>query len=305
MSSWQMKTPVAFFIFNRPDRTKIVFEAIAKAKPPKLLVIADGPRADRPEETRLCDEAREVIQSIDWECEVLMQFSDENMGCRKRVSSGIDWVFEQVPEAIILEDDCLPHASFFRYCQDLLEHYRFDTRIMAISGDNFQFGQDRGDSSYYYSQYNHVWGWASWRRAWQFYDVNMALWPVIRDGGWLEHKLGSVRERKYWTEIFDKVHKGDIDTWDYQWTFTCWIQNGLIVLPQKNLVSNIGFGMDATHTLGESVFAELPVYEMGFPLSHPDYMLQNSDADAYTSRLIFKQKGWMRGISKMRNFLTG
>lgn len=305
MTVWQMKTAVALFIFNRPDETRRVFEAISVAKPPKLLIIADGPRTEYPAEARLCKEAREVTKYIDWDCELSTHFSDENMGCRKRMSSGIDWVFEQVPEAIILEDDCLPHASFFRYCQDLLEHYRYDTRVMAISGDNFQFGRNRGDCSYYYSHYNHVWGWASWRRAWRFYDVNMTLWPVIRDGGWLEHKLGDSRERKYWTSIFDRVHQGVIDTWDYQWTFTCWTQNGLTVLPQKNLISNIGFGMDATHTLRESNFAELPVYEMRFPLSHPNYMLHNIDADAYTFELISNQTDWKRIISKMRNFLIG
>lgn len=170
-----VSTPVAFFIFNRPVLTEIVFEAIAKAKPKKLLVVADGPRFAEEEEK--CQKARAaVIDKINWECEVLTNFSDRNQGCKYRVSSGLDWVFSEVEEAIILEDDCLPAPSFFRFCETLLARYRDDERVMTISGDNFQLGNSRTEYSYYFSKYTHIWGWASWRRAWQHYDVDMKSW---------------------------------------------------------------------------------------------------------------------------------
>src|SRR5512139_3287315 len=176
MSDWQLKTPVAFIIFNRPDTAERVFAEIAKARPPKLLVVADGPRANRSGEAEKCAATRAIIDRVDWDCEVLTNFSDTNLGCKNRVSSGIDWVFEQVPEAIILEDDCLPHPTFFRFCEELLERYRDDERIGMISGDNFQLGQKRTDASYYFSRYNHIWGWASWRRAWRHYDREASAW---------------------------------------------------------------------------------------------------------------------------------
>lgn len=306
MADWQLRTPVAFIVFNRPDTTERVFAEIARAKPPKLLVVADGPRANRPGEAEKCATTRDIIKRVDWDCEVLTNFSDVNLGCKRRVSSGIDWVFEQVPEAIILEDDCLPHPSFFRFCEEMLERYRHDPRIMAVSGDNFQFGQKRGAYSYYFSRYNHVWGWASWRRAWEHYDVDMRLWPEIRDGRMLAGILDDARQYDYWANIFERVHGGLIDTWDYQWTFACWIQNGLTLLPQTNLISNIGFGVDATHTQSASVFAELPVQEMDFPLEHPPYMLRDAIADAFTNKNNFSEPPiWRRAEKKLRKLMGG
>src|SRR6185369_14461868 len=170
MADWALTTPVAFIIFNRPDTTEKVFAEIARARPPKLLVIADGPRAGRAGEADRCAATRAIIDRVDWDCKVLTNYSDVNLGCKNRVASGIDWVFEQVPEAIILEDDCLPDPTFFRFCEELLIRYREDERISQICGANFQFGRKRSNDSYYFSRYNHIWGWASWRRAWQHYD---------------------------------------------------------------------------------------------------------------------------------------
>ena len=175
-----MKTPVAFIIFNRPDTTKRVFEAIRQAKPPKLFVIADGSRSDRLGEAEKCAATRAIIDGVDWECEILTNYSDVNLGCKIRVSSGLDWVFSEVEEAIILEDDCLPHPSFFAFCEELLEKYRNDSRIMQICGSNVLKDQVNIDDSYYFSKYGPIWGWASWRRAWQEYDVDMKLWAEVK-----------------------------------------------------------------------------------------------------------------------------
>lgn len=161
MYDFQLKTPVAFLIFNRPDTTRRVFAEIAKARPPKLLVVADGPRADHPDDVEKCAAVRAIIDGIDWDCKVLTNYSDINLGCKRRVSSGLDWVFDTVEEAIILEDDCLPHPAFFRFCEEMLNKYRDDKRIAMISGDNFQFGRKRTEYSYYFSRYPHIWGWAS------------------------------------------------------------------------------------------------------------------------------------------------
>ena len=257
MSNYQLKTPVVFIIFNRPDTTSRVFAEIAKARPPKLLVIADGPRANHPDDAEKCAAVRAIVDNVDWDCEVLTNYSNVNLGCKRRVSSGLDWVFDIVEEAIILEDDCLPHPTFFQFCEELLEKYRDDERIAMISGNNFLVGKKRTEYSYYFSRYTHIWGWASWRRAWDNYDVDMKLWPEIRDGGWLDDLLDNKKGVWYWNYIFQNVYKGKIDSWDYQWTFSCWIQSAMTIIPTVNLVSNIGFGSGAVHTKEENKFSNM------------------------------------------------
>jgi hypothetical protein len=217
---------------------------------------------------------------------VLKNFAETNMGCKQRVSSGLDWVFETVAEAIILEDDCLPHPTFFRFCEELLNRYRDDERIMAISGDNFQFGRKRTEHSYYFSRYPHCWGWATWRRAWRYYDGDMDLWPTIREGKWLRDILEDRQAVAYWARIFDRTYNGDIDSWAYAWTFACWTQSGLTALPNVNLVSNIGFGIEATHTQGTTQQANISVKPIGFPLCHPPFVIRDVRADSLTEELI-------------------
>lgn len=289
------RTPVALIIFNRPDSTKRVFEAIRRIKPPKLFVIADGPRADRPDDKEKCAETRLIIDSIDWDCEVFKNYSDINLGCGVRPATGITWVFEQVEEAIILEDDCLPHPSFFDFCQELLEKYRYDERIMHISGDNFQFGRRQEKYSYYFSRYNHIWGWATWRRSWANYDYDMKLWPEIKKTGFLENIFEKKSYSLFWQTTFDNAYKDfNKNYWDYQWTFACWIQNGLSIIPNVNLVSNIGFNSAATHTKdNESQFANIPTEGMLFPLEHPLYVIRDTERDNLTQSNNF---GYIQSI---------
>lgn len=287
MSDWALTTPVAFIIFNRPDTTEKVFAEIARARPPRLLIIADGPRAGRPGEAERCMEARSIVDRVDWKCEVSTNYSEINLGCKIRVASGIDWVFEQVPAAIILEDDCLPDPSFFRFCEELLVRYRDDERVSQICGANFQFGHERSDASYYFSRYNHIWGWASWRRAWQHYDREASKWPEFRDSGKLDSLLSLPAERKFWSAKFDSVHQNKLDTWDFQWVLASWARGMLSVIPSVNLISNIGFGQDATHTRRGSPYAALPVKEMKFPLRHPSNASPDAAADDFTARNMF------------------
>jgi hypothetical protein len=287
MSEQRVQTPVAFFIFNRPETTERVFGEIARARPEMLLVVADGPRADHAGEAERCRAARSIIERVDWDCEVLTDFSDHNLGCKRRISSGLDWVFATVEEAIILEDDCLPHPSFFRFCSELLERYRNDTRIAMISGNDFQVPTRRDPPSYYFSRYTHVWGWASWRRAWQHYDGELRWWEKSRADALLAAVVPEVQARKRWTRIFSAVAGGEIDSWAYPWMYSCWMQNMLSILPRVNLVSNVGFSTDATHTVGDSWLSNLPTEPMRFPLSHPPFVQRNVAADAATERTVF------------------
>jgi len=304
MSNYQLKTPVVFIIFNRPDTTSRVFAEIAKARPPKLLVIADGPRANHPDDAEKCAAVRAIVDNVDWDCEVLTNYSNVNLGCKRRVSSGLDWVFDIVEEAIILEDDCLPHPTFFQFCEELLEKYRDDERIAMISGNNFLVGKKRTEYSYYFSRYTHIWGWASWRRAWDNYDVDMKLWPEIRDGGWLDDLLDNKKGVWYWNYIFQNVYKGKIDSWDYQWTFSCWIQSAMTIIPTVNLVSNIGFGSGAVHTKEENKFSNMLNKPITFPISHPPYILRDSVADYITEKTIFSGKPLLKmGKSMLKQII--
>lgn len=303
MSEFQLTTPVGFIIFNRPDTTERVFAEIARARPPKLLVVGDGPRANRPGEAEKVTACRAIIHRVDWPCEVLTNYSEANLGCKVRVSSGLDWVFEQVPEAIILEDDCLPHPTFFRFCQELLERYRDDERIGMISGDNFQFDYVINDESYYFSNMNHVWGWASWSKKWQSdYDVNLNLWPKIRDENRFRDWFGSKFEQDNFAEILENVYQGKIKTWDYQWHFASRINGRIAVMPNVNLISNIGFGVEATHTTGHSRFENLPVMPINFPLNHPPTVFASKVLDSRFSKLFIQESLIGRIKYKLKRF---
>jgi hypothetical protein len=277
-----LDTPVAMIVFRRPALTERVLQAIRKARPKKLLVIADGPSADRPGEAEKCAAARAVVDRlVDWDCELLKNYSEVNLGVRERFHSGFDWVFRQCEEAIILEDDELPHESFFPFCQDLLQHYRDDRRVMAINGANYQFGQYDTPHSYYFSRYFHCWGFATWRRAWELYDVHIRRWQELRRTPWLtDICAGNRAEANYHADVFDKLSRGEIKTWDYQVTFAMWANSGLAITPNVNLISNIGFGEDGLHyKTADSPFANMQTLEMPRPLVHPPAVLRDLTAD--------------------------
>lgn len=298
-----VNVPVALLIFNRPDTTERVFAAIRQAQPAQLFVIADGPRPDRAGEGDKCAATRAIIERIDWKCQVFKNYSNVNLGCAKRVSSGLSWVFEQVESAIVLEDDCLPHPTFFRFCEELLERYREDSRVTAICGQNIQFGRQRTAYSYYFSRYNPCWGWASWRRAWQHYDLNLKLWSEIRSAGVLEDILVDPKAVQYWTKIFQTIHDGHIKTWDYQWQFACWLQNGSSIIPSVNLISNIGFGPEATHTVAtsaDSLYAEMPTEALTFPLRHPPFLIPHRRADNFIQNTAFDPTLLVRAKNKIQ-----
>jgi hypothetical protein len=274
-------TPVLFLIFNRPDTTARVFDAIVKAKPRFLFIAADGARPEKPGESEKCRATREIIKQINWECEVQVLFHDHNLGCKASVSSAISWFFEHVEEGIILEDDCLPSESFFSFCTELLVKYSDDKRIMMISGNNFQNGIQRGDAGYYFSSIPWIWGWATWKRAWKLYDLSMRTFPAFVR----EHRMYNVSQnldiQNYRWKCFIPAYEDKIDTWDYQWIYAILINNGLSICPQTNLVSNIGFTSEATHTRdGNSKFANIPLGEIS-DLNHPWAIQPDVLADNY------------------------
>jgi len=297
-------TPVLLLIFNRPDLTAQAMDQIRQAEPPKLFVGADGPRADHPEDAGRCEEAREVATQVDWECEVHTLFRDENLGLKEAVSSAITWFFDHVEEGIILEDDCVPHPTFFPYCAELLEWYRNDERVMVVSGNNFQPDNRTYRASYYFSVYNHCWGWATWRGAWNAYVGDVSEWPKLRKTGWLKGWLGREAEAEYWTEIFDRVWRDEVDSWAYPWTFACWKAHGLTALPAVNLVTNIGFGKRGMNTRNtEAKASRLPAEPMSFPLAHPTGIIRSYEADRFTSKDHFgiqkNESSWPHDIRRM------
>jgi hypothetical protein len=288
MANWQMKTPVALIIFNRPAQTQKVFEAIRQAKPPLLLVVADGAREDKLAEAEKCAAARAIIDRVDWDCEVLKNYSDINLGCGRRPATGLDWVFNTVEEAIVLEDDCVPHPTFFRYCEELLDSYRDDERVMAICGSNLQFGKRRTEYSYYFSRYSICWGWASWRRAWKYFDFDIKIWPEIRDRNLLMDILGDAHVAKVWQQTLQMTYDKQLECWDFQWTFANLIQSGLAVIPNVNLISNIGYTSEATHTREETCrYSEMPLEAMNFPLKHPPFVIRHAQADHFIEYTLY------------------
>lgn len=275
-------TPILLIIFNRPDVTAQVFSKIKEIKPKYLFVAADGPRIEKSGENELCEQTRAIIQQIDWQCELKTLFRKENLGCGVAPAEAISWFFKHVEKGIILEDDCLPNTSFFSFCEILLEYYKNEPRIMHIGGTNSQFGRIRGKYSYYFSKYPHIWGWATWRTSWEtfkfsFVDVDETQLYAIFE----EYKFTD-NEMKYWLEHWNLVKNGNRkDIWDIQWTFSCWLNRGITIVPNINLISNIGFNQNATHTKSDSILANLPTRDIGV-VKHPKLILINTKADNYT-----------------------
>jgi hypothetical protein len=274
-----LETPLAFFIHKRLETTRRVFREIARIKPRRLFIIADGPTPGIAKETRLCAQTREIVRAITWDCKVLHDFAETKLGLKQRISSGLDWVFSLADEAIILEDDCVPHPDFFRFCETLLSRFRDDARVMMISGDNFQQGLQRGSGSYYFSRIAHIWGWATWRRAWQCYDREMRSFPDFLARRRLESILPDAAMREHYLDLLRGSYENQIDNWGYRWQFAIWQRGGLVAMPNTNLVTNIGFGPGATHTpTPHPLFANRPAHPIG-AIAHPGEIRVDDEAD--------------------------
>jgi len=299
MPAYHVKSPILFIVFNRPDTTDQVFNQIRNAQPRRLYIAADGPRKNKKEESLVCEEVRNIATKVDWPCEVKTLFRDENLGCRDAVSSAISWFFDQEESGIVLEDDCLPSNSFFAFCDEMLERYKHDTRVRHITGCNLQYGKVWGDASYYFSNLTIVWGWASWRRVWQEYDKTLQQYSHEGAVAQLENIFTNQHVLNAWGDIFKKTKSGEINTWDYQLTFTNFFNNGLSIIPNQNLISNIGFGTGATHTeSSESKYANVPLGVLE-NITHPLYILPQKQADYLVLEYEFKLKDIYRKHNKL------
>lgn len=244
-----LKSPVLLIIFDKPEKTNRVFNEIRKVKPKKLYISSDGPRNNIIGEIYKVTQCRNIISKVDWDCEVFTNYCKNNSGSAKKgVSIGINWFFENENEGIILESDCLPTKSFFYFCDSLLNYYRYDSRIMHISGNNFHKTKTDKNESYYFSKIPFIWGWATWKRAWIYYDINLKTLPTIINNNKFTDIFDTNKMRKYWIKRLERVYESKIDTWDYQWLYTILTQNGLCITPNNNLVTNIGFDSGAIHT---------------------------------------------------------
>lgn len=289
-------TPILLLIFNRPETTLQVLDRIRVVKPCSLYVAADGPRPGKEGEAELCNQTRQLVKNgIDWDCELKFLFRDENLGCGLAPSSAITWFFDHEEAGIILEDDCLPSPSFFTYAAYCLEKYQHNPKIMHIGGNNF-LDNSWGEHTYFYSAYNHVWGWATWRRAWQLYNFDLLAFDKAK----LYRSMNAYFPKeisKSWVSFYKSLtekHKEDperrCDFWDYQWSFCIWLNQGLCVYPNVNLVSNIGFGPGATHTFDVAhKFSNLP-YQKLQRISSPPHIKQNKEADLLSSEVVFALK---------------
>ena len=264
-------TPILFLIFNRPSITRQTFEAIRQTKPKFLFIAADGPRHNRPEDIQKCEAARTIVSQINWPCELRTLFRDENRGCGRGPAEAITWFFEQVEEGIILEDDCVPDLSFFPYCQALLEKYRHDEQVYMITGTNALRKWGNRKSSYFFSFMAHSLGWASWRRAWRTFDYEMTEWGTASGQKKVKNTLSNESYFKhYQTEFTNYQANKPEDVWDFQWALARWINGGKTVVPSVNLITNIGFNADATHSFYEhDLLANLPLHRIEFPLRDP------------------------------------
>jgi hypothetical protein len=295
-----LPAPVVLIVYKRLEPVKAVLAAVRKVAPTKLFIIADGWRNE--EEKQKCLAVREYLESaVDWPCIVYTEYAERNLGLRRRITTGLNWVFSQAEEAIILEDDCVPDLTFFRFCTELLERYRDEPRIMQISGLNTQHNNTRyttAGASYYFSQFGEIWGWATWRRAWELNDSTMSQWPAAKANGMLKARLSKPAHVDYWEHLFDEMHDSARKTnvWGAIWVFSSLLHRGLSIVPKTNLITNLGDTPEASHFRGGDRSAEFrrPIVPMQFPLVHPPRIEINQQADLFTLEYGFKIKATLR-----------
>jgi len=279
-----MNVPVLYLVFNRPDHTRETFKALSKIKPAFLFIAADGPREGNERDVQSCAEVRKIVSDITWPCEVKTLYREKNLGTKYAVSSAIDWFFTNVEEGIILEDDCIPHPDFYSFVAAMLEKYRSMPRIMHINGTNLLKGKRivKG-SSYYFSNFCHPWGWATWKRAWKLNDIAMKDFPEYPK----EKLLAALKDdpfvMDYWYNYLSLAYQDKTKSWDYQWFFAFWKSNGLSISPAMNLVTNIGFDENGTNTFSNlNRFSKMKVYPMP-KITDPVAMDVSHEADRYAS----------------------
>jgi hypothetical protein len=295
------KLPVLIITFNKENETKLVFSQIRLYKPEKLFIASDGPRSSVLKEYDICTRIRKwVLGSVDWDCQVETQFNELNLGCGRNPVKAIDWFFDHVDKGIILEDDCLPGLSFFNFCEINIEKYERNPDFSIVSGNNFQIRQPMDlNYDYYFSVFPSTWGWATWKRVWEGYQFVIPKWNQAEEKELKEFLFTETKYSQWWINQLHWMQKTKPeDMWDFQLYFHCMKRKQLAIIPKANLVSNIGFGELATHTTDrESYFSNLPVYDLDFPLRHPDRIERNYEADLYVQKILF---GEIEPVSRFR-----
>jgi hypothetical protein len=297
------ETPVLFLVYNRPYHTTVVFDTIKKLKPKYLYISADGPNPKKEFDQVNCDKVKSIFNSIDWDCELKTLFRKENLGCRVAVSSAIDWFFNNIDKGIIIEDDILPDITFFGFCEQLLKFYEFDVSVMQISGTNVEKVWKSNKNDYFFSMFGGIWGWATWKRAWEKYNVDIPDWSNNEVQEILNNKWFGDKEFQERKKIYDKIYNNQIDTWDYQWTFYKLLNNGFSVVPSKNLISNIGFSEDALHTKDtNSPLSNIKRYSLSLPVKINEVKKQDLKYDYnFFSTKIKKRSIFTRILTKLKN----
>jgi len=286
MKNEKFSVPVLLIIFNRSDYIQQILEVLKSVQVQNLYIVADGPRNKNDDLT--ISKSKKLINNISWKCNISTNYAKKNLGPKRRLSSGITWFFDNVNEGIILEHDCLPHLSFFNFCKILLKKYRQNKKVMHISGNNFLFNKIDIDDSYYFSQIPHIWGWASWARAWKSYDTKMKSFPKFKKRQSIKKLFSNSLFQNEWLKLFQATYDNKIKTWDYQWTYSLFKKQGLAINPVKNLVQNIGFDKDAQNTTNsKSKFANMAVYDLN-NISHPKTIIINHQADKIIMQQNFK-----------------
>lgn len=291
MSEFRLTTPVVMIIFKKLDTTKRVFEKVRAAAPNKLYVISDAPRKYVEGEDEKVQEVRKYIDShIDWDCEVIRDYAEQNMGCGKRIASGLDRVFQNEEQAIILEDDCVPHDTFFRYCQEMLEHYKDDNRVLMIGGNNPVEQLYDTKEDYIFSRVPFMWGWATWKRSWNLYDYKLSTWPQNRKNPLIAQAIPNKRARCFYTTEFEVLHQGKYDdVWDYQFMYVGIMNNMFGILPSKSHVENVGFVEDATHTYDMPDWINRNVTPVNFPIKYREDVIWDKTFDEIYMEKVTRQ----------------
>jgi len=297
-------SPVVLIIFNRPKHTAVVLNAIRQARPGKLFVVADGPRKNNERDAFLCAQARCLLENIDWPCVVARNYSDENLGLRKRVVTGLDWVFRHEEEAIVLEDDCVPSEQFFGFCSVLLERYRDDPRVWAVSGDNFLGEESRGDDSYYFSKYFHCWGWATWRRVWRQFSPDIEFWSEFRSSPRWNELHDTLEEQECWDFIYSGVRSGSVNSWAFPFMLNMWRANGLCANPRFNLVENIGFDAEGTNCREGTKLSVAAIGALG-AISDRNAITADASADRLTFINVYRPTKLCIESSERQHFPAG
>ena len=286
-----MNTPILILVYNRPFETKVLVNSLSKIKPKKIFISSDGPK-NNTLDIKKNYEVKNILKKINWTKEIQYNYMNKNYGCKESVSRGISWFFNKVKMGIILEDDCIPNKDFFSFTKEILNKYKNNNKIYLVSGNNFLENKVTINESYYFSKYNHCWGWASWARAWKDYDKNLIKWNSFKKSQSWKNKFHIVLERKYWEKIFNLCYKKKIDSWAYPWLYSIWVKDGLCILPKSNLVENIGFNLDASHTFSHKKF-NFPTKKIEKKIIHPKIIKINHLADEYILQNFFCIKNFL------------